>query len=171
MWMEEWNYKYRTNGPVLSEPTLSMLTILAMIGLTVALGVFWFRYTCALILSAKPAKDYRLQVIQANQLKFLDVQKDLAEVRKRQELHRIQQDLERDYQLLTFVLRHGAAFQFGPDPAERRLLMIDFAVLRCWCGLSRRLSLVNPRPALQEMISILSHFANSMGERVLCRAE
>jgi len=149
----------------------AMFTILSMVGLTIALGVVWFRYTCSLILSAKPAKDYRQQVIQANQLKFLDVQKDLVEVRKRQELDRIQQALERDYQLLTFVLRHGAAFQFGPDPVERRLLMIDFAVLRCWCGLSRRTSLVNPRPALNEMISILSHFANSMGERVLCRAD
>lgn len=148
-----------------------MFIILSMIGLTVALGVIWFRYTCALILSAKPAKDYRQQVIQANQLKFLDAQKSLLAVRKRQELDRIQQDLERDYQLLTFVLRHGAAFQFGPDSAERRLLMIDFAVLRCWCGLSRRLNLVSPRPALNEMVSILSHFANSMGERLLCRAD
>jgi hypothetical protein len=148
-----------------------MLIILSIIGLTLALGAIWFRYTCSLILKAKPAKDYRLQVVKANQLKFLELQKTLIEVRKRQELDRIQQDLERDYQLLTFVLRHGAAFQFGPDPVERRLLMIDFAMLRFWYSLSRRLSLVNPRPALNEMISILSHFANSMGERLLCPAE
>ena len=168
--MEEWNY--RTKGPVLLGPMFELMLItLSIIGLTIALAVIWFRYTCSMILSAKPAKDYRQQVIQANQLKFLDAQKSLVAVRKRQELDRIQQDLERDYQVLTFVLRHGAAFQFGPDPVERRLLMIDFAVLRCWCGLSRRSNLVNPRPALNEMVSILSHFANSMGERILCRAE
>lgn len=148
-----------------------MVMILSIVGLTVALGAIWFRYTCTLILNAKPAKDYRQQVIQANQLKFLDLQKDLVEVRKRQELDRIHQDLERDYQLLTFVLRYGAAFQFGPDPVERRLLMIDFAMLRFWYNVSRRLSLVKPQPALHEMISILSHLANSMGERVLCPAE
>jgi len=148
-----------------------MVIILSIIGLTIALGAIWFRYTCTLILSAKPAKDYRQQVIQANQLKFLDLQQELVETRKRRELDRIHQDLERDYQLLTFVLRHGAAFQFGPDPVERRLLMIDFAMLRYWYGLSRRLSLVNPQPALHEMISILSHLANTMGERVICPAE
>jgi hypothetical protein len=148
-----------------------MVIILSIVGLTLTLGVIWFRYTCSLILSAKPAKDYRHQVVQANRLKFMELQKDLIEVRKRQELDRIQQDLVRDYQLLTFVLRHGAAFQFGPDPAERRLLMIDFAMLRFWYGLSRRLALVKPQPALHEMISILSHLANSMGERLLCPAE
>lgn len=148
-----------------------MVVILSIIGLTVAVGAIWFRYACTLILSTKPAKDYRQLVIQANQLKFLELQKDLIETRKRHELDRIHQDLERDYQLLTFVLRHGAAFQFGPDPVERRLLMIDFAMLRYWYGLSRRLSLVNPQPALREMISILSHLANSMGERVLCPSE
>lgn len=141
-----------------------ILLILSIFGVIVTLGSVWFRFTCSSILSTKPNKDYRQQVIQANQLKFLDLQKDLKETRQRQELDRIHSDLQRDYQLLTFLLRHGAAFQFGPNSAERRLLMIDFTVLRFWYGVSRRLVLVNPRSPLDEMISILSHLANSMGE-------
>ena len=142
-----------------------------MLVITIALFVLWFRYTCTLILNAKPAKDYSHQVATANKLKFLQIHQRLAGVEVRRDLDAMQKHLDRDYRLLTYILRHGAQFQIGGDPLERRILMLDFELLRLWYAVCSWLSVTNGRNALEEMISIITHLANFLGERALCRAE
>ena len=148
-----------------------MIASIFMLVVTTALFALWFRYTCGLILNAKPAKDYARQVATANELRFLQIHQRLAGVEGRTDLDAMQKHLDRDYRLLTYILRHGAQFQIGGDPLERRILMLDFEMLRMWYAVCRWLSVTNGRNALEEMISIITHLANFLGERALCRAE
>jgi hypothetical protein len=78
-----------------------MIASLLMLLVTIALFAVWFRYTCVLILNAKPAKDYSLEVASANELKFVQIQQSLARVRKRADLDTMQHHLDGDYRLLT----------------------------------------------------------------------
>lgn len=47
-----------------------MIGSILVLTVSLILFLYWFRYTCLLILSAKPAKDYSGQVAQVNQLSF-----------------------------------------------------------------------------------------------------
>ena len=148
-----------------------MIASTFMLVITITLFVLWFRYTCTLILNAKPAKDYSHQVATANELKFLQIHQRLAAVKARNDLDAMKKHLDRDYRLLTYILRHGAQFHLGGDPLERRILMLDFEILRLWYAVCRWLWVTNCRSALEEMISIITHLANFLGERALCRVE
>ena len=152
------------------ESGVIMASVLMLV-MTIALFAVWFRYTCALILNAKPSKDYSLDVASANELKFVEVQQSLAGVKERRDLDAMQRYLDGDYRLLTYILRHGAQFQVGINPLERRIVMLDFEVMRIWYSLCCRFSLGNGRNSLQEMISIITHLANSLGERAFSSAD
>src|SRR5262249_2679020 len=133
-----------------------MIAGLLMIVITIALFVLWFRYTCALILKAKPAKDYSRQVATASELQFVQIEQRLTKAEEPSDLDAMQQHLDHDYRMLTYILRHGAQFQIGSDPLERRILMLDFEMMRLWYAVSRRLWSATSRRALQEMISIIT---------------
>jgi hypothetical protein len=148
-----------------------MLASFLMFAVTIALFGVWFRYTCVLILKTKPAKDYSLEVASANELKFVQVQQSLPGIRERSDLDTMQRHLEGDYRLLTYILRHGAQFQIGTSPLERRILMLDFEFTRIWYSCACRVSLAKGRKSLQEMISIIAHLANFMGERAVARID
>lgn len=147
-----------------------MFVSIVIIALSMVLFLYWFRYTCLLILSTKTAKDYTTQVASANQLEFPVILSQLKAAAPQggaaAEMGGLQQSLERDYRLLTGLLRHAAQFQVGGLTMEQRMLMIDYQVMKLVFGVSHRL--VRPehaRKALAEMADIVAHFANAMGER------
>jgi hypothetical protein len=81
-------------------------------------------------------------------------------------LENIHRSLDRDYRLLTYLLRHGSSDGSPGRSLENRILMIDFRLMSIWYGLTRRISSQRARHALLEMASIVSHLANTMGERI-----
>ena len=119
---------------------------------------YWFRYTCVLILSAKPARDYAAQVAVTNRLSFPRIQQSLDVDVAFAELDTLCRQLDRDYTLLTCLMRHGAQFREIGQSLEDRMLMLDFAIMK------RAFSMRRSREALREMASIVQHFANQMGE-------
>ncbi len=143
-----------------------MIGSIVILAVSLVLFAYWFRYTCLLILNAKTAKDYTGQVAQANQLSFLEVQRRLEAGLDRAELATLHDSLERDYRLLTYLLRHAAHFQAGGYDLEQRMLMVDYRAMQLWYALSRRFGVERARGALQEMSDIIGHFANDMGERL-----
>jgi len=144
-----------------------MFVSILIIGFSALLFLYWFRYTCLLILSTKTSKDYTLQVAKANHLEFPAVQANLRDRALAGDgmdiLHR---SLEKDYRLLTGLLRHAAQFQVGGLSVEQRMLMIDYAAMRVWYMVARHASQTShAQQALEEMTDIVAHFANAMGER------
>jgi hypothetical protein len=136
-----------------------------MIVISTGLLIYWFRYSCRLILSATPARDYTQEVAAANELRFLEIQQDLPYVRGRRQLDNLQKTLERDYRVLSFLLRHTAALHAETDFLERNMLMLHFNLMRAYYALICAISQAKGRRALQEMVKVVSHFANRMGER------
>lgn len=143
-----------------------MIASLLIIAFSMLLFLYWFRYTCLLILSTKTTKDYALEVAAANQLSFISAQERLREEADAEgRLENLRQSLDRDYQLLTGLLNHAAAFQVAGYSVEQRMLMIDYYAMKCWYSVARSFSDLRARQALEEMANIVAHFANLMGER------
>jgi hypothetical protein len=125
----------------------------------------WFRYSCGLVLSAKPAHDYTPQVAAANELGVLEVQQDLPHANERRVLDTLRQKLDRDYHLLNYLLDHSPSLQTRSEGLEQRMMMVDFALMKVYYALVSVLSRPQARRALQEMTQVVCYFANTMGER------
>jgi len=144
----------------------AMISNLLIIAISLALLVYWFRYTCLLILRTKTSFDYAAEVASANRLSFPEVQTRLSTFRSRPEsLDPLHQSLAKDYRLLTYLLAHTTAVNAGGFTLEQRMLMVDFRVMQLWYAMVRRIGIRHAQFALEEMSSILTHFANAMGER------
>jgi hypothetical protein len=130
---------------------------------SVLLFGYWFRYTCLLILSARTTRDYAASVAHANQLGFLQVQTQLLATGVNLDV--LKTTLDRDYEVLRYLLKHASNSGIGEQSIESRMLAINYRVMRGWFSLSRRFSPAAAARALEEMSQVVSHFANSMGER------
>jgi hypothetical protein len=143
-------------------------TVILTVG-SAGLFVYWFRYTCLLILSAKTTRDYAGEVATANQLSFLEVQSQLRNVAT-PELDRLAASLERDYSVLTYLLKNASQLSEEDSPLEARMLQMNYRLMSGWYRVSSRFSTEMGRKALEEMSTVVAHFANVMGERAACGA-
>lgn len=141
-----------------------MISSVLIIIFSLALLVYWFRYTCLLILRTRTTKDYAAGVVTANGLHFPQIQSRLRD-EETLTLDPLSESLNRDYRLLTYLMRHTAGFQLGGISLEQRMLLLDFRLMQVWYVFTRRLAAPQARAALDEMSSILGHLANAMGER------
>jgi hypothetical protein len=143
---------------------IELVATLVIMSSSVLLFGYWFRYTCLLILSARTTRDYAASVALANQLAFPEVQAQLREAASA-ELDRLKDALDRDYKVLTYLLKNAANSSDGQDALEKRMLEINYRLMQSWYSVSRRFSPSAASAALEEMASTVAHFANSMGER------
>ena len=144
------------------------ITVGMVVG-SVLLFVYWFRYFCLLILSAKTAKNYAGDVAAANQLAFLEVQARLREG-SFVDLDPLHTALERDYSLITYLLKNAAHADTEESSMESRMLEMYYGLMNAWYCAVKPFSAEAARAALEQMSSVVEHFANSMGERATCGA-
>ncbi len=123
---------------------------------------YWFRYTCVLILSARTTRDYAGAVAAANQLSFPEIQSVLRE-HAVANLDGLKASLDRDYAVLTYLLKHAASRASAEDMVEKRMLNVHYRLMRVWYGVTRNLAPSAAYRALEEMTSVVAHFANTMG--------
>lgn len=127
-------------------------------------AMYWFRYTCLVILRTQTAKDYSRIVAEANGLTFLENGRRI-ERESRDTLDHIQRSLHRDYELLCSLLRHTTTAGRGSNTFQRLLLRADYFVLRTIYPIARVGSNSLTRYALIEMSSVVRYLAHCMGER------
>src|SRR5580704_13689903 len=143
-----------------------IVTVVIAAGSALLFG-YWFRYTCLLILSAKTAFDYAGDMVAANQLSFLDVQSRLRE-RSFADLDPLHAALERDYSLLTYLLKNAAHSSPEESSIETSMLELHYRMMGAWYRACRPFSAEAARSALEQMSVVVAHFANVMGERAAC---
>jgi hypothetical protein len=143
-----------------------MVSSILIIVVSAGLLAYWFRYTCLLILRTDTTRDYATGMAAANDLKFQEVQGDLARGAAAESLPELERLLARDYRLITYLLAHTAGFRVGGVTLEQRMLMLDFQLMRGQYVIARGLAASRARTSLLEMANILAYFANSMGERL-----
>ena len=121
--------------------------------------LYWFRYTCLLVLAQEDRAQYAFQVASNIQLSFPHVQAALQTRAHSSALDHLRERLDQDYDLLTDLLRHP-----GSDSVKHRLLRFDYQVMRVWYQLTRTSTRpLLARKALGEMSSILGYFAAEIG--------
>jgi hypothetical protein len=128
------------------------------------LFLYWFRYTCLLILSARPARDYSGLVAEANQLSFPAIRIELRGATRSTDLPKLEELLTRDFKLLNCLMRQAAKFPNRELELEDRILLLDYRVMKIWYALMRPFAASQAHGALSEMSDIVAHLANTMGE-------
>lgn len=130
---------------------------------------YWFRYTCVLILSARTTRDYAGAVAAANQLSFPEVQSTLRE-HGVVDLDGLKASLDRDYKVLTYLLKHASSPSSAEYGVEKRMLKVHYRLMRGWYRVTRNLAPSAAYRALDEMASVVAHFANTMGAQAAAAA-
>jgi hypothetical protein len=77
--------------------------------------------------------------------------------------------LQRDYEILIYLLQHGAGLSL--ESLEDRLLVLDYKVMQWWYRLTRIAAPQRARQALYEMASVLSVLAQKMSDQAGVQTE
>jgi hypothetical protein len=132
-----------------------MLTSALIIGFSLVLLVYWFRYSCLLLLRQQATQDSTVR--NDSRFNFVAVQEQL---KRGDQLDPLHQSLQRDYQILTYLLDHATSLDVGS--VEDRLLVLDYRLMERWFRITRRLAPQQARSALSEMASILGVLVNKL---------
>jgi len=146
-----------------------MLASSLIISFSLVLFVYWFRYTCLLVLKNVPEPNRRNDEAIDSKLSFSEVKARLSRDAAGLSLDPLQRSLQRDYEVLTYLLNHAV----GLDSAslERRLLILDYQIMKGWYRLTKTAAPAQARKALSEMAEILSFLAQRMSEHASARTE
>jgi hypothetical protein len=134
-----------------------MFASILIIAFSLALFIYWFRYSCILVLrnystDARPVADSRFS--------FASVQEQLQ---SGQELDPLHKALNRDYQVITFLIQHAAGLEMRSF--EERLLVLDYRVMHLWYRMTRVAAPEQARNALVEMASVVGVLVGKISER------
>jgi hypothetical protein len=141
-----------------------MLSISFIVFFSLVLFIYWFRYSCLLILQDRASQALPRAV--GAGLSFPVVQQRLKDGEQRLEsLDQLQRDLANDYRIVCFLLRCSP--DTSVDPIERRMLMLDYWIMQAWYSAARRAAPPQARKALEEMSNIVSYFACSVGRNAV----
>jgi hypothetical protein len=124
-----------------------MLASALIIGLSLILLVYWFRYSCLMLLRNRETSRVDLETAPLDPLC---------------------RTLDRDYQVLTYVLEHAAGIEL--DHIEQRLMLLDYKLMRWGYRLTRTLAPRHARKALCEMAAVLDALTSRMDQQAASRA-
>ena len=147
-----------------------MVASILIIAVSLVLFLYWFRYTCVLILNTRTTKDYSAEVAQANQLSFVGV-RDSLEGTQPGDLVAVRKSLEQDYRVVSSLMKQAGAIQVGESSLEEKMLRTDFRIMQLTFSIASRVSESRSRAALEEMSLVVAHLANSFGEQAVGSAQ
>ena len=144
---------------VLVGPTgrFKMLASILIIVFSLVLFLYWFRYSCILLLHNRTD---RRTADAVEGYHFANVRQRLQTAQELAPLHR---ELDRDYRVLTYLLEHAAGLEL--EQLEYRLLVLDYKVMQGWYRLTRSAAPRQARKALAEMADILGVLVGRIGEQ------
>jgi len=131
-----------------------MVETILILAFSLALFVYWFRYTVLLLLSEEQVEDHGTVI---GQLSVLETREALRRTNGDLPLDRLHRALDDDYRMLRYLLDHAAGM--GLRPVEHYLLILDYRIMRAWYRLAPN------RRALDEMAAVVRYIAYKMGER------
>jgi hypothetical protein len=135
---------------------------LFLIGISVALFGYWFRYSCVLILRTRTAEDYAEDVCRANGLSFAQFRAAIG-AEGSVDLDQAYNALGHDYSVVTQLLERQSS-SGDENLLEQKLLKANFRFMQAWFRVSRACGMNSAKQALEEMADTISYFANSFGQ-------
>jgi len=143
-----------------------MLASFLIIVLSSALLLYWFRYTCILLVRNGAEEVRSLSSNALSSFSFADIQSRLGSAEELDPLHR---SLQRDYRVLTYLVQHASGL--GIESFEERLLVWDYKFMQAWYSVTKTAAPDQAREALREMASVLSIIAGRVGQRAGLQTE
>src|SRR3954452_15273275 len=125
-----------------------------------ALLLYWFRYTCILLVRNGAEEVREASAAVQTSFSFGEVQKGLLNNSELDPLHR---SLQRDYHVLTYLVSHASGLELANW--EDRLLVWDYKLLRFWYAVTRTAAPEQARAALGEMAAVLGILAGRIGQK------
>jgi hypothetical protein len=135
-----------------------MLASIFIIVCSLVLLVYWFRYSCLLLIRGYKVSSAPLPA--ASRFRLHEVQSGLKLGEALDPLH---EALDRDYQLLMYLVEHASGL--GLESFEDRLLVLDYRIMQLWYGIMRALFPARARQTLSEMASILAILTDRMSSQ------
>src|SRR5215472_7500985 len=121
-----------------------MIASVLILACSAVLLVYWFRYSCVLLLrnsahgAETPFADERFSIGMV-----------LERVQTEPKLEDLERALDRDYHVLTYLLKHAADLELAS--IENRMLILDYKLMRIWYRITRVAAPSQSRSALREM--------------------
>ena len=136
-----------------------MITSVFIIAISIILFVYWLRYSCVMLLRSAQER--------GEMAKSADERFNVAAVQERLQnggdLDPLEQALERDYHVVTYLIEHAADLELAS--IENKLLVLDYQLMRVWSRVTRTVAPQQSRKALSEMASVLSVLVGQMGDQ------
>jgi hypothetical protein len=131
--------------------------------------VYWFRYTCILLVrnSAEELRSLSAAAAQSS-FSFAAIQARLSGEGPT-ELDPLHSALQRDYRVLSYLLEHASGLAI--ESFEERLLVWDYKLMQVWYCFTRTAAPDQARNALREMASVIGILAGRIGERAGMQSE
>lgn len=146
-----------------------MLISFGILLFALVLCLYSLRHVSLTILKNSDGRDYSNQVASANRLMFVHARSLLSEQETgaarpdRRSLDQLARSLDRDYVVISYLLKNGAP-QSAIDGVHRIILALDFQLMRLQYWGARMVSNRLAKSALVEMTSIIRHQANRIGQ-------
>jgi hypothetical protein len=132
-----------------------MIASILIIAFSLVLLLYWFRYSCILLLRHNP-----VAADADNRFGFGRVRQELQADTNLDSLHRT---LERDYRLVMYLVEHAAGLNL--PSLEDRLLVIDYKVMAIYYRAMKIVAPKQARRALAEMADIVAVLVQHMSEQ------
>jgi hypothetical protein len=143
-----------------------MIASILIVGFSLALFAYWFRYCCIMLLRNSQEQSGALAAPIDSRFGVGDVLDRLRTETLRntqEELDPLQRALDRDYQVFTYMVQHAAGLELGS--LEDRLLILDYKLMQLWYLVTKTAAPQQARQALTHMASILGVLVRKMGEQ------
>lgn len=125
-----------------------MLTAFLIIAFSLVMLLYWFRYSCILILRNQLESKEKSHA--PSRFDSAAIQARLRDTAELDPLHR---ELARDYKVLTYLLEHAAGLELASF--EHKLLIWDCRMMELIYRITRTAAPNQARKALSEMAEIL----------------
>jgi len=143
-----------------------MITSVVIIILSVAMFVYWFRYSCILILESSWNEEQAHNLAKENALSFGSVNESLAQVSSVEDMDRVKDRLDRDLDLVISLLAKCPGVQETGHSLECRMLMLDYKLMKGWYAITRSISGPRAQRAVREMALVVGYMAGECGDHL-----
>ena len=143
-----------------------MVTSVVIIILSLAMFVYWFRYSCILILESNWSEEQAQVIAVQNGLSFGSIEESLARADTAQSMDRVKDLLDRDLDLVLTLLSNCPGVQETGHSLEWRILILDYRLMKAWFAITRSTAGPKAQAALREMALVVGYMAGECGDQL-----
>jgi hypothetical protein len=140
-----------------------MITSIVIIVVSVALFLYWFRYSCLLILESRFEEDEARPFASPEASAFALLEQRLAAASTPSELKHVRNTLDDDLRLIPSLTRDRQGDLSGIGSLESRLLLIDDRLMQFAFFCFQSFGVPKAPSALREMSRIIGYLATESG--------